>query len=53
MAVEPLLDNDLEITTIQQPLLSNESAPKHVSTAIREYGNNDRRVFFAFRAEIL
>jgi hypothetical protein len=33
--------------TIQQPLLSNDSANKHVSTAMREYISNGRDVFCA------
>jgi hypothetical protein len=35
--VHPLLGNDREQAAIQQPLLSNSSTNKHISTAMREY----------------
>jgi hypothetical protein len=38
--------------TIQQPLLSNGSRNKHVSTSRRGYNNNWKRCFYAVRAEI-
>jgi hypothetical protein len=42
-----------EQSIIQQQLLSNDSANKHVSTATRERSNNGRDVFYEVRAEIL
>jgi hypothetical protein len=39
--------------TTQQPLLSNGSANKHVSMAMREYSNNGRDVFYAVGVEVL
>jgi hypothetical protein len=39
--------------TIQQPLLSNSSTDKHVSTATREYSNNGRDVSYAVHAKML
>jgi hypothetical protein len=41
------------LAPIQQPLLSNVSANKHVPTATGEYSNNGRDVFHAVRAEML
>jgi hypothetical protein len=49
--VDQLLGNYREIT-IQQSLLSNGSAKKHVSTT-REYNNNGSSVFYAVRVEML
>jgi hypothetical protein len=46
--VDLLLDNDLEITNIQQPLLSNGFANKRVSTAIIGYSN--RGTVFSVRS---
>jgi hypothetical protein len=39
--------------TIQQPLLSNSSAKKHVFTATNEYSNNISGVLYVIRAEML
>jgi hypothetical protein len=49
----PLLGDDRELTTIQQPLLSNGSANKLVSTATRDYSNNVSGAFYAVRDEKL
>jgi hypothetical protein len=38
---------------IQQPLLSNGSVNKHVSTVTRKDSNNGRYVVYAVRAEVL
>jgi hypothetical protein len=38
---------------IKQPLLSNGSANKHVSTAMREHRNKGRDVFYTVCAEVL
>jgi hypothetical protein len=43
----------LQKETIQQPFLSNGSANKHVSTAMREHGNNGRDFFHAVHAEVI
>jgi hypothetical protein len=39
--------------TVQQPLLSDGSADKHVSMAMREYISKGRDVFYAACAEML
>jgi hypothetical protein len=38
---------------VQQPLLSNGSANKHVSTAMKEHSNNGREVFYMVYVEKL
>jgi hypothetical protein len=38
---------------IQQPLLSNSSANKHVSMVTTKYSNNGRDVFYAVNAKML
>jgi hypothetical protein len=40
-------------TTIQYPLLNNNSANKYVSKATREHSSNGRDIFYAVRAEVL
>jgi hypothetical protein len=45
--VDPLLAKDREKATIQQPLLSNSSANKHVYTAT--IGNSNRGIAFSVR----
>jgi hypothetical protein len=37
---------------VQQPLLSNGSAKKHVSMATREHSSNGRYIFYVVCAEI-
>jgi hypothetical protein len=38
---------------MQQLLLSNASADKHISTATKKHSNNERDVFYAVHAEML
>jgi hypothetical protein len=47
-----LLPGNYRETTVQQPLLSNRSANKYVSTAAK-HSNNGRDVFYAVLDEML
>jgi hypothetical protein len=43
----------MEQATVQQPLLINSSANKHVSMAMSEHSNNGRDIFYAVYAGML